>query len=406
MTLARQARTRTPRRRDRAQFREPVRDQLSTSEGHASTPQRLGSMDALRALLVVWIIAGHALLGYSAYGGWLYDQVAEVKFTSRVELTLAALIGPTGLFLMGTFFLIAGSFTSVSLARIGPSAFLRRRVLRLGLPFAVTVVLIWPATVWVAYRSTGRSLPYDRLAGGGRLLHSGALWFVEVLLIFSAAYLLLRLLFGPPAQDLTLRGRHLVLLAVAIAVASFVLRLWHPIRSAEPADLHLWEWPALAGMFALGTAGGLQMATRVPDRIARGCGLTVLVTLLSLPVMALLANVHDLAAASPPYLGGAHWQAAQLAIVEATLTVAGSVWLVGMAQRHFSGAGEVVTRADRASYAAFVLQNPILVGLAVALRPLSAPAEVKAPIVAVLGVCLCLLIGHLLVTRSPLRRSL
>lgn len=403
--MARQVGARAPRRRAGAPSRAPAADRLSIGGDHAP-PQRLEAIDALRMLLVAWIIAGHALLGYSTLGGWVYDQVAEVRFAPRMEWILAGLIGPTGLFLMGTFFLIAGCFASVSLDRSGPWQFLRRRVLRLGLPLVVTMVLIWPATVWVAYRSSGRSLSYGQLAGGDRLLHSGALWFVEVLLIFSVGYLVLRLIFGRRAEDLTLRAGHLVLLAGTIAATNFILRLWLPARGAEFGDLHLWQWPGLAGMFALGAVGGLGLATRIPDRLQRGCGVTVLLTLLSVPGAALLANVHNVAADSAPYLGGAHWQAALLTVYEATLTVAGSVWLVGFAQRRFHRTGHLLARADRASYAAFVLQNPVLVGIAVALRPLSAPAEVKAPIVAALGVCACFLIGHVLITRSRLARVL
>lgn len=364
-------------------------------------------MDTLRALVVAWVIAGHALLGYSTLGGWVYDQVAEVRFEPGVELALVALLGPTGLFLMGTFFLIAGMFTPAALASNGPGEFLRRRLRRLGLPFAVTVLLIWPATVWLAYRASGQSRTYLSLVTGNRLLHAGALWFAAVLLIFSVGYLLWCLAFGCSTRDVAVRGRHLMLLAIGIAVVSFVLRLWLPARGSEPGDLHLWQWPQLAGMFILGIAGGRQMATRFPDGLVRACGVIALFAVASLPLLATIAGAHHLPSDSAPYLGGWHWQAALLAVVEAMLNVAGSVWLVGFAQRHLDGfEPAVVLAADRAAFAAFVLQNPILVALAVALRPVTAPAEVKAPLVAVLGVAGCFLLGHVFVTRTPLSRIL
>lgn len=378
----------------------------SAEAGAAPTATRLRSMDTLRACLVAWVIAGHALLGYSRLGGWVYDQVAEVRFKPGVEPVLIALIGPTGMFLMGAFFLIAGLFEPASLARTGPVVFLRRRLLRLGIPFLATVVLIWPATVWLAYRSTGRSRTYLSMVTGRGFLHAGALWFVEVLLIFSVGYLLWSLVFGQPRRDIELRGKHLVLLAAGIATASFILRLWLTARASEPSDLHLWQWPQLAGLFALGVAGGHRMAGHLPGRLVRACGLTALGVVVAMPVVAVLAGVHGVQD-SGRYLGGWHWQAAFFAIAEATLVVSGSVWLVGFAQRHFEGPGPAwVPRATRASYAAFVLQNPVLVAVAVSLRPLSAPAEVKAPIVAVAGVALCFLLGHLAVTKTPLRKLL
>lgn len=64
--------------------------------------------------------------------------------------------------------------------------------------------------------------------------------------------------------------------------------------------------------------------------------------------------------------------------VEATLTVFGPVWLLGAAQRHLHRrawwAGQA---AGRAAYGAFILQGPVLIGLAVAMRPLPLPAEAK-----------------------------
>ena len=37
-------------------------------------------LDNLRTILVAWVIGGHALLGYSAVGGWAYDEFHEVTF--------------------------------------------------------------------------------------------------------------------------------------------------------------------------------------------------------------------------------------------------------------------------------------------------------------------------------------
>ncbi len=45
---------------------------MGASTAHRAQPRtdRLSHLDNLKALLVAWIIFGHALLGYVAYGGW------------------------------------------------------------------------------------------------------------------------------------------------------------------------------------------------------------------------------------------------------------------------------------------------------------------------------------------------
>ena len=58
------------------------------------------------------------------------------------------------------------------------------------------------------------------------------------------------------------------------------------------------------------------------------------------------------------------------------------------------------------SYAAFMLQGPVLVGLALALRPTGLPAEAKAILVAVLGIAVSFGLAWPLVTRTPLGRIL
>ncbi len=66
---------------------------MEDSEGQ-SRRTRLPHLDALRVVLVAWVIGGHALVGYSAVGGWGYDEVNEVTFAPATELVLVAVLGP------------------------------------------------------------------------------------------------------------------------------------------------------------------------------------------------------------------------------------------------------------------------------------------------------------------------
>jgi hypothetical protein len=85
---------------------------------------------------------------------------------------------------------------------------------------------------------------------------------------------------------------------------------------------------------------------------------------------------------------------------ESTLAVFGSVWLLAVAQRRlsrsFRWAGSVVRRS---AYGAFVLQGMVLFGLAVALRPLPLPAEIKALVVATGGIAAPFALAWLLIRR-------
>ena len=209
--------------------------------------RRMVPVDNLKAVLVAWIIAGHALLGYTAIGGWPYDEVSEGTMPTGVELLLAAVLGPSALIVIGTFFFLSGLFASDSIARHGPPAFIRQRILRLGLPWLLFMLLIWPFLMWIAYRSAGRPLEiWHALGARDPLLDSGPLWFVQILLYVSIGHALwLWISHG--------RVRHshaaaVVRTTMIIAAASFVIRLWFPARSQQVLELHVWQWPQCVGL--------------------------------------------------------------------------------------------------------------------------------------------------------------
>jgi hypothetical protein len=369
--------------------------------------QRLSHVDALKAAMVAWIIVGHALLGYSAIGGWPYDEVNEVTFDRWSELALAVVFGPSALFVIGTFFFLAGLFAPAALARRGPARFAVDRVLRLGVPFLCFALLVWPLFMWFAYLAAGYRVSYWwTFTHRQPWLDSGPLWFAEVLLIFSLGYAAWRRLsrgsdHRPDREMVPLRGRHLAALTVTVAATTFVVRLWFPARSTQVLDLHLWQWPQCLAMFGLGIAVARRgWAGCVPERIYRGCGRAVAATLVITPAVAFGSGVSDLAADAEPFVGGWHWQAVTLACIEATLVVAGSVWVLGLGQRRLSGGGRLWESWGRGAFIAYVAQGPVLLTLAIAARPFDIPAEAKAFLVGALGVTASFGLGWLLVDRS------
>jgi hypothetical protein len=56
-----------------------------------------------------------------------------------------------------------------------------------------------------------------------------------------------------------------------------------------------------------------------------------------------------------------------LAVVEAALVVAGSVWLLGLAQRLLTFEGALASASQRVAFAAYLLQVPVLLSLEIAM---------------------------------------
>jgi hypothetical protein len=356
------------------------------------------AVDNLRTMMVAWVIGAHALMGYAVVGGWPYDEVNEVNFTPGVELALTILIGPSGLFVIGAFFFVAGLFTPQSLHRKGRLGFALDRTRRLGLPWLVSALLVWPLSLWVAYRAAGYdATPWSVLADRQPLLDSGSLWFALVLLLYSVGYAVLARRGAAGAGP---DGRHLVYAAAGIAGSSFVTRLVFPVHSGQPGDLHLWQWPQCLGMFVLGVAAARSgWARRLPDHLYRRAGAVAGATLLLVPLLALTLGVTSAASGVDAFFGGWHWQALLTAVVEGTLVVFGSVWLLGLAQRRFTWSGSFATACARGAFPAFVVQGPVLVLFAVALRPLALPAEAKACLLVVTALAASFWLGQFVVSR-------
>jgi fucose 4-O-acetylase-like acetyltransferase len=371
-----------------------LRDQLT---------RRLVPIDNLKAVLVAWVIAGHAFLGYAAMGGWPYDEVAETTLPRTLELLLEIVIGPTALFVIGTFFFLSGLLAPHSLAQHGPAGFVRQRLLRLGLPWLLFTLLIWPLVMWAAHRAAGDPLPiWQALQARQPFLDSGPLWFVQILLYVSLAHALLSWIVQRhdfhPRVALTL-----VTAALAIAAASFIIRLWFPARSQQVLDLHVWQWPQCIGLYVLGVLFASEnWAQNVPRRAARRSGIGVLLAIgLAAGVLALL-GISDFKRADAPFLGGWHWQALALDVVEATLVVGGSVWLLAWAQRWLTSRAVRLTRVARSAYLAYLLQVPVLISLEIAGRLVPWPAAVKAVVVAAFAVAGSFGIAWIL-TKRPMR---
>jgi hypothetical protein len=403
-----------------------------TNPGPAATPdalldalrQRHAYLDVLKISVIAGVIAGHAWAGYTALGEWPYSDVREVSLAPLSQLIAEAVLGPFGLFCMGLLFLVSGLLSVPSLRRRGPRRFAADRVRRLGLPLLVFTVVLWPPVRAVL----------DHLAGHPAtpwwVPDPEQLWFLEVLIIFSigaAAWwhftsarpsapadlgvvvgtertIVHKRVTTTPRSRGSLTVGRLMMVGIGVAVGSFIVRLWFPLGSTGPAALHLCQWPQFLALFALGLAAARRgWLDPVPESLRRRCGQAALAGVAAIGALALTAAAVGIP--TEDFLGGAHWASLVTSTAEGLLTVTVPVWLLGMAQRHLDRYRNA-ERTARTAYAAFLIQGHVLIGLAVALRPLNVPAEVKATVVAGVGVPLCFAIAGLLMKRTILGRVL
>jgi hypothetical protein len=360
-------------------------------------------LDNLKVGLIAAIIAIHAVMSYASMELWSYTELRETTLTPVVEAVTAVLVAPFGFFVITVLFLAAGLLTPPSLERKGPGRFVRDRLLHLGVPFGIYVLVVQPVVMYAVEHTFGdasRGFWYEYL-GTEKQLDTGPLWFVGVLLIFSLGY---AGWVAQPHRHAAWRAprrtnmRQLLLVTLAVAAASFAIRIVYPYGGDSGfTDLNFWQWPASVAAFGLGISGSRQgWGSGVPAGLADPCRT---VTLMAAAAMAVLLTIAGFRDRVDPLMGGWGWPALVFAAVEAALTIFGSVWLLAVAQRRLDRRIRWGPVLSRSSYAAFILQTPVLLGLAVALRPVALPAEIKALLLAAAGVATCFALAWWLVSR-------
>ncbi|WP_420134311.1 acyltransferase family protein [Rhodopseudomonas sp.] len=370
-------------------------------------PGRNGGLDALRATMTLLVLFHHAAITYGASGGWFYHELPADHSPSSQLLTLFVAINQA--YFMGLFFLLAGYFTPAALRSKGSLRYARDRLIRLGLPLLAFGWVIGPVSE--ALGQTAHGHPFiatlAAIMSSGRFIQ-GPLWFAHALLIFGAgAMLWFNLTRRPiPAADAATTSfpSNLVLLCAALltGVAAFALRLWWPVGS-EWNGLQLGYFASYTMLFAAGyAAADARWLERVPSTTTR---LWLTLTLICLPVL----PIASLSGAIVPALhrssaGGWTWPAAIYALWEPLVAWGLILWLLPTFQRRFATLSPIWGKlADRA-YAIYIIHPPVLVGVALAGRPLALPALVKFPIAGTLTCVLCYALAGLLLRTPGARR--
>jgi peptidoglycan/LPS O-acetylase OafA/YrhL len=370
--------------------------------------RRFPELDRLKIGFIGGIIVAHGVIGYTDFGSWPYQEVRETSLSSITEALLVPIVSIGGLFLMGLFFFISGLLTPGAVTRKGARRFVIDRLWRLGVPFGAFTLVLWPLTMYAVREPfEHRGSVWWWFIHEKPILDNGPIWFLGVLLIFSIGYAAWRAwrpeVAHRPSDADRPPARVLLRLGFAIVLFTFLVRLEFAVDTGQVANLHLWQWPGYLGMFGLGVVCAQRgWLMPVPSRLRKTCGVVALVAVMVLP--ALIFSAESLGLTEDDYFGGFGWPAAATAVVEGALTVAGCLWVLGFAQRRLSTPPR--PWIARSAYAAFLVQGPVLIGLAIALRTTPVPGDAKAIIVAAGGLAGSFLLARPLVERTPLGRIL
>jgi surface polysaccharide O-acyltransferase-like enzyme len=356
---------------------------------------RLFFVDNIRAFLTILVILHHLMVIYAGTGNWIYTEGRQDFAADAVGGWFCA---TNQAYFMGLFLLISAYFVPGSYDRKGAGRFLKDRLIRLGIPLAVYSWVINPIFVYLRYFND-LNMPFFRFFPGeyfkdGALIGHGPLWFVEVLLIFSLAYVGWRLLGRdrPAPQAAETRfptNAAIALFALGLGIAGFIVRIFFAMDAYSFRLLNL-QFPFFAQYIALFVVGLIAYRRNwlwgLPEGTGRlWLGIAVLMVFLWIPVVILGGALTDDALLK----GGLHWQSLLYALWEAFLCVSMCVGLIYAFRRYLNRRGKITEFFAPNAYTAYLIHAPVITFLALAARDIALYPLLKWAVMAAIAIPIC-----------------
>jgi glucan biosynthesis protein C len=360
-------------------------------------PQTTGSArlffaDHLRVALTILVVLHHLAVMYGANAAFYYLEPPKGDVVAFLLLLVFVLVNQG--YFMGFFFLISGYFTPASFDRKGSTAFLKDRLLRLGIPLLVFLLVLNPIAGIGLYYWTNIKTPFIELYPN--LIGVGPLWFVEMLLIFDLGYMVWRWARRTYMQHVEREIRpprylEITLFVLALALASYLLRIVVPLGLTIP----IFGFPTLSylpqylSFFIIGIIAfrGDWLRT-IPNSMGKvGFGMALGALLLLFPLA--LSGGAD-------FVGEGHWQSAVYALWDSTFSVGMCLGLITFFRRFFNRSGPLGRFLSRQAYTVYIIHAPVIVLLALTLRGIHPEPLLKFALAALIGVPLCFVLAFLI----------
>jgi fucose 4-O-acetylase-like acetyltransferase len=321
-------------------------------------PRRQHYLDNLKVCLTILVICHHSAIAFGAPGSWYFTIRPRVETLGELVLLLFVAVNQT--FFMSLFFVISAWFMPRSYDRKGATAFLRDRLLRLGLPLVLFLIWLNPSVEWMAHRFEGvtdTSYQFFLWNYGARFIGAGPLWFVESLLIFAFVYALIRALRTAPSPPQRPRPfpSHLAIFnfVFAMAVVAFLVRLVFPVGRVV-FGLELGEFPLYVAGYIVGVrawrSGWFELIDRGRVRVWGGAAAVAIV----LGPLGILLGA-DPEAGLAPLFGGLSSLAFLYALWQTLLCLGISMALIWLFRERLAGTGPLPGGMARSAYAAYII---------------------------------------------------
>lgn len=355
--------------------------------------QRLFYIDNLRIVLIALVVLHHLSITYGAPGGWYYNE-SQAEFPAIIPMSM--FVATNQAFFMGMFFFISAFFIVPSLARKGNKTFIIDRLIRLGIPTVIFYFLISPFTVFIRNRFIQYSEDtfIEHLQNGSGMSF-GPMWFVEALLLFTAVFLLVRLLKWKIKVKFPSTGL-ILLSAFLVGLGQFLIRIKIPIGNSH--EFTNFQWPFFLQYIFLFLLGIIAWQNKWMEHINSKMGwrwfaFAQVLIFVGFPVLFILGGAVE--GDTDVFMGGLTWQCFAYAIWEQMLGFSLILALFGIFKKRFNNQGKYAKQLSESAYGVYIFHTPILVGISVVFINFEIPQLLKLIVLAPIALCVCFLLAWL-----------
>jgi len=370
------------------------------STGQKKTSKLL-YVENLRILLTAIVVVVHVACTYGGPGGWIYDEKGAGLAT---KLPLTVLNATAQSFFMGMFFFISAYFTHRSLQRKGPAKFIKERIIRLGIPLALTYFFISVITAYIIWPVKYPDYDFGTFLDlwlTGRPFSFGVMWFVLALGYFTVIYLLVYTFLPTLKQPLKkhlpgIKFYHVLLSAIFVGIITFFVRMEFPLFTSSgiswlPFDLG--HFPQYIFLFVLGIlASRYDSDSFVSAKQTKNWSWFVLFMILfAFPALFFLGDAHITGVKT--YAGRGTLNSFSYALWEQVTGFSIMAVLWGFFKAKLNTQTRLYTQLSNSAYAVYVFHPPVLVGISYIFVGWKTMLLIKFAVLAPLAVVVCFVVG-------------
>jgi peptidoglycan/LPS O-acetylase OafA/YrhL len=369
---------------------------------------RMYFADHLRAALVILVVLHHVASVYAANVPWFYYIDPQYSNMLAVLVLMAFMLLNQGWF-MGALYLLAGQFTPGSFDRKGSGAFLKNRLIRLGIPLIIYFFLISPISLTGLYVEPAPRITAPLTWASFSQLYPdfismGPTWFLALLLIFSFGYAAWRGLtrkrkpssvgeYPPPSY------LGIVIFILGLALVSYLVRIFIPIGREVLGFPTLAYLPQYLSLFIVGAIAYRQDWFRtIPGSmgvVGFVTALVVTVTLFSFVYLGFLKAI-DTGVQQIPQFGYGTWRSAVYALWDSTFAVGMCLAAITFFRRFFDKKSRFGSFLAQQSYAVYIIHIPIIVIITYMMREIGVGGLPKFLLASIIIIPICFIVAYLL----------